>query len=113
VGLVDVIQRLHTDFKLKFTLETLGAFIDNSVGVLQGDNMAPVLFLFLMQAVLMESLQLCWDDPDSDLDIRPIGFRYMPTAKSAKGQNGRLRLQPDPVKTKGQSFDFSKSLFGN
>jgi hypothetical protein len=59
----------------------------------------------------MESLQLRWDDPDSDLTIRPVGLRYMPTAKSAKGQTGRLRLQPRPVKTNGCPFNFSKSLF--
>jgi len=38
--------------------------------------MAPVLFLFLMQAV-MESLQLRWDAPDSALGIQPIEFRYI------------------------------------
>jgi hypothetical protein len=32
-----------------------------------GDNMAPVLFIFLMQAV-MESLELYWDNSESDLD---------------------------------------------
>jgi hypothetical protein len=72
VGLVDVLRRLHTDFKLKFTLETLEASINYYAGVhQQGDNMVPVLFMFLVPAV-MESLHLPWDDPDSDLTIRPI-----------------------------------------
>jgi hypothetical protein len=97
---------VHTDFKLKLTLETLEAIIDYSVGVCQaGDNMAPLLFLFLMQAV-MESLQLCWDDPDSDLTSRPNVFCYMPTVKLAKGQNGCLCLQPAPVKRLGLIFPY-------
>jgi hypothetical protein len=37
----------------------------------------------------------------------------MPTAKSVKGQTGRLRIQPKPVETKGHPFNFSKSLFAD
>jgi hypothetical protein len=72
--------------------------------------MAPVLlFLFLMQAV-MESLQLRWDDPDSDLTSRPIGFCYMPTAKSVKGQTGCLHLQPSDNKRTGTTIKVSDGI---
>jgi hypothetical protein len=30
----------------------------------------------------------------------------MPTTKTAKGQHGRLRQQPDPTKAKGRPFHF-------
>jgi hypothetical protein len=49
---VEVIRRLHTYFKLKFTLESLEAIIDYYVSVCQGDNMAPVPFLFQLSVSL-------------------------------------------------------------
>jgi hypothetical protein len=49
---VKVIRRLHTYFKLKFTLESLEAIIDYYVSVCQGDNMAPVPFLFQLSVSL-------------------------------------------------------------
>jgi hypothetical protein len=46
--LVEPIRKLHHDFKLKFKLGTKEVLIDYSIGVKQGDNIAPALFLFLM-----------------------------------------------------------------
>jgi hypothetical protein len=109
-GPVDIIRRLHKDFKLKFTLEKLDATIDYTVGVRQGDNMAAMLFLFLMHTV-MESLKLCWSKPESKVQLHE--FRHMPTTKTAKGQHGRLRQQHDPTKTKGRPFHFSDLLFAD
>jgi hypothetical protein len=37
----------------------------------------------------------------------------MPTTRTAKGQHGRLRQQPDPTKTKGRPYYFSGLLFAN
>ena len=48
--------------------------IPQSVGVRQGDNMAPVLFLFLM-AVFAETLELEWkklDIPTKNVQIKKI-----------------------------------------
>ena len=47
---VDVIQQLYTDLKVVLKLGKLKTEILQEVGVRQGDNMAPVLFLFLMTA---------------------------------------------------------------
>jgi hypothetical protein len=50
--LIDVIHQLHNNFNLKLIFDKKNkAFIDYSVGVCQGDNMAGLLFLFLMQAM--------------------------------------------------------------
>jgi hypothetical protein len=43
-----VIGRLYKDLKVVFVLGKHKVTIHQSVGVRQGDNMAPVLFLFLM-----------------------------------------------------------------
>lgn len=58
--LVDVIRRLHKDFQLEFKLDKKHmCSIDYTVGVQQGENMAPVLFLFLMKA-FAESTRKAW-----------------------------------------------------
>ncbi|KAL7539446.1 hypothetical protein ACHAWF_006408 [Thalassiosira exigua] len=45
-----VVERLYKGLKVVFKLGKLKAEISQGVGVRQGDNMAPVLFLFLMNA---------------------------------------------------------------
>ena len=56
----NVIKRLYTDLKVKLKLGKVKIEICQSVGVRQGDNMAPVLFLFLMSAV-SELVDQAWD----------------------------------------------------
>ena len=48
--LVECVRRLYTDLKVVLKLGKLKTEILQEVGVRQGDNMAPVLFLFLMSA---------------------------------------------------------------
>jgi hypothetical protein len=48
--LVAVIEKLHENFHLKLEIEKESCEIPYTVGVKQGDNMAPTLFLFLMMA---------------------------------------------------------------
>jgi len=48
--------------------------------------MAPILFLFMMQAVI-DSIPL--------MD-QPLEFRYFPNRTNAKVQPGRLIAQPNP-----------------
>jgi hypothetical protein len=48
---VNVLRRLYTNFKIKFDIEGEKCEIDYGVGVQQGDNVAPVLFIFLLNAV--------------------------------------------------------------
>jgi hypothetical protein len=52
-ALIDVIQHLHDkNFQLKLVFDRKNqAIIDYTVGVQQGDNMAGLLFLFLLQAM--------------------------------------------------------------
>ena len=46
-----VIERMYTNLKVVFKIGKNKIEILQSVGVRQGDNMAPVLFLFLMAAM--------------------------------------------------------------
>jgi hypothetical protein len=51
-ALIDIIRRLHDNFQLKLVFDKKNqAIINYTVGVQQGDNMAGLLFLFLMQAM--------------------------------------------------------------
>jgi hypothetical protein len=51
-ALIEVIRHLHDNFQLKLVFDKKNqAIINYTVGVRQGDNMAGLLFLFLMQAM--------------------------------------------------------------
>ena len=57
--LCSVIKRLYINLKVAFKIGKLRVKILQEVGVKQGDNMAPVLFLFLMSA-FPEILEDVW-----------------------------------------------------
>ena len=59
--LVDVIRRLYKDMTVKLQIGKEERDIPYGVGVLQGDNIAPVLFLFLLMA-FAQTLEEFWDD---------------------------------------------------
>ena len=56
----ETIKTMYTDLKVVLKIEKEVYEIAQSVGVCQGDNMAPVLFLFLMSAAA-ENLELEWE----------------------------------------------------
>jgi len=55
--LIKVIKKMYSNCKVKLSIGKADKEIDYETGVQQGDNMAPTLFLFMMQAI-METLQL-------------------------------------------------------
>jgi hypothetical protein len=54
--LVNLIHLLHTDVTVRFAVGKVEADITSTVGVKQGDTLAPILFLFVIQAA-METLE--------------------------------------------------------
>ena len=75
---VAAIKKMYTDLKVVLKIDKEITEIVQSVGVRQGDNMAPVLFLFLMSAAA-ETLEPAWRQagievltvahtPDDELD---------------------------------------------
>jgi hypothetical protein len=99
--LINVIRQLHNNFNLKLIFDKKNkAFIDYSISVRQGDNMAGLLFLFLMQAM--------------DDSFQAQHFRLQPEFRTHQNSNrGRLLTQPMPAQTKGVLFHFSKSMFAD
>jgi hypothetical protein len=56
---VNAIKTVYTNLRVVLKIEKEVREISQSVGVRQGDNMAPVLFLFLMSAAA-ETLEMAW-----------------------------------------------------
>jgi hypothetical protein len=54
--LVNLIHLLHTDVTVRFGVGKVEAEISSTVGVKQGDTLAPILFIFVIQAA-METLE--------------------------------------------------------
>ena len=99
--MVDVIQRLYTDSQLSLKIGKEKQDIPYTVGVKQGDNMAPVLFLFLMQA-MAETLEAEWLKEG----IKIPEFRYHKETKCVKG-----RMRAQSTKAKGTAFSLFKILY--
>ena len=59
-NLCNVIKRMYTDLTVVLKIGKSVEEILQEVGVRQGDNMAPVLFLFLMNA-FADSLEKIWE----------------------------------------------------
>ena len=70
-----------------------------NTGVQQGDNMAPILFLFVMQAAT---------DLITLID-QPLEFRYFPNRTNTKVQPRRLITQP--TKSQGKTFNLDNLLY--
>jgi len=81
----------------------LKRIIDYSVGVQQGDNMAPLLFLLLIQAFNQSYAKKYPSNPDTGIEFR--------THRVTASTRGCLVQQPNPAQTKGTAFEFDKSLF--
>ena len=54
-----MIKNLYINFKIKLTVGKCVNFVDYSTGVEQGDNLAPILFIIVMQ-FLAELLEGKW-----------------------------------------------------
>jgi len=73
--------------------------IEYNTGVQQGDNMVPILLLYIMQAAI-ETLK-------SKLTCNNLDFRYFPTQKNAAKQlYSRLGPQPNPKSSKKSECAF-------
>ena len=64
VELVSVINRMYQDFELTFSVGDADAIIPYTIGVHQGDNLAPILLNLYFQATV-KSLAATWKDEHS------------------------------------------------
>ena len=103
--LINVIRRLYKPVRMKFKSgKQIHEFL-NLVGVKQGDNLAPVLFLFVMQAAL-ESLERVW----AEHSIILPSFNWLPNNEDGTS-NGTLTGQR--ANQPGVSFEFFRSLYAD
>jgi hypothetical protein len=86
--LVEPIRKLHRDFKLKFKIGRKEVLIDYLTGVKQSDNIAPALFLFLMQgmAKCLETKHI------REAKKKPVQFQTSPDCNKRKNQ---MSIKPD------------------
>jgi hypothetical protein len=91
---------MYKDCKVKISIGKDDREIEYGTGVQQGNNMAPILFLFVMLAV-METLDLTGTTKPE--------FRYFPQSDKPLKQRGRLLGQP--TKSNGSSFNIENLLY--
>jgi hypothetical protein len=106
--LVEPIRKLHCDFKLKFKLGKKETLINYTRGVEQADNIAPALFLFLMQGK-MQGMAKCLEAKHRRDTTNPPYWLKHPR----NTMNGKIRCQSNPTGTKGNDFSLTHTLFVN
>eukprot|EP00957_Ditylum_brightwellii_P170180 12954799-Ditylum_brightwellii.AAC.1 len=93
---------MYCGFSPKFTVGEATMDIPCSIGVYQGDDLAPLLFNIFFQAAL-DLLESIWEE-----NLLPLPkFRFFSNAKSG-APRGRLREQSIWI---GKEFSFEKSLY--
>ena len=83
-NLINTVKKMYKECYVNKPIGKKKVKVSYNTGVWQGDNMAPLLFLFMMQAT-MDSITL--------MD-QPLEFRYFPDRTNTKVQPGRLITQP-------------------
>ena len=86
--LVDVVRRLYENMTVKLTIGEATRVIQYGVGVQQGDNIAPVLFLFLLMA-FAQTLEQFWDVPIPEY-VYPLENNAGQLRRQKSTKQGRL-----------------------
>ncbi|MCP4744834.1 MAG: reverse transcriptase family protein, partial [Desulfobacteraceae bacterium] len=68
-----VIKKMYTNINIKLGIEKAEAIFNSTSGVKQGDNLAPALFLFAIQATI-ETMHRKWDS----MNLSKPQLRYFP-----------------------------------
>jgi Reverse transcriptase (RNA-dependent DNA polymerase) len=98
-NLIFLIEKLYTGMTININIGAEKSTIPYSIGVQQGDNMAPVLFIFMMLA-FTDILEKNWT---SKWGLKPMQFNHFAKIK------GRLLTQP--TKSIGQLFELFFLLY--
>jgi truncated hemoglobin YjbI len=87
---VDAIRRLYNSVIVKISIGTEKAEISQTVGVRQGDNLSPVIFIFLMSA--------CAESMQDELDARGMMERAKCRKVNLTNPNPNLPISPKTSK---------------
>jgi hypothetical protein len=99
--LVQNIKKRYNNCTVKIKVGEEFTEIDYTTGVHTGDNMSPVLFLFVMQTFL-ETLQF---------ESQPIQYSCFPKNKNINLHTYKGRLLSQNTKAKRSSFSFNSSFY--
>jgi hypothetical protein len=99
--LVQNIKKRYNNCTVKIKVGEEFTEIDYTTGVHKGDNMSPVLFLFVMQTFL-ETLQF---------ESQPIQYSCFPKNKNINLHTYKGRLLSQNTKAKRSSFSFNSSFY--
>ena len=104
-SLIDVIKRLYKDVNIEYKVGKKKFGIISTVGVKQGNNLAPILFLFVMQAA-MDTLEVVWKENK----IETPEFMWAPDDEDGTA-NGTVTGQKTNIR--GSLFNFWRSLYAD
>jgi hypothetical protein len=92
---------MYTDVTIQLDVEKIKAAFISASGVKQGENLAPVLFIYVMQAIL-NSLDKSWSIPSPT-------FKWMPHPEKRGPRPSHLI----ELKKRGSSFSIKNLLYAN
>ena len=95
--MVSAIEKMYTALKVILKIGNKISYIDQTIGVRQGDPMSPVLFLFLMTA-FAETLDSVWDEAN----IPRAEFHHTPLDNL---ENGQLISHPTNSFNRGDIYN--------
>ena len=101
--LCNSIERLYSDLHVTLKIGKETTDIDQTVGVRQGDNLSPVIFLFVMSA-FSEILDKKW----TAAGITKVEIEHTPLDQLADGQ---LTGHRNPTKKRGSTTNVTQTLF--
>jgi hypothetical protein len=97
--MINLIEKLYTGMTININIGAEKSTIPYSIGVQQGDNMAPVLFIFTMLA-FTDILEKNWT---TKWNLKPVNFNHFARCK------GRLLSQS--TKSMGELFELIFLLY--
>jgi hypothetical protein len=100
-GMINNIRRLYENVSLKLSSGSVKDMIQYLVGVKQGNAMAPVLFIVLMQA-MAETLEDKW----KAADIQTVDLSHFKDTQKHRG-----RMHGQDWKAKGTTFKLNNILY--
>ena len=99
-NLINTIKKMYNECSVSIPIGKEKIKVSYNTGVQQGDIMAPILFIFMMQAA-MDLIALVMD--------QPLEFRHFPDKANANVQPRRLITQP--TKSQGDTFNVDNLLY--
>ena len=103
---ITVLKKLHTNVKYLLRVGKEKVEIEATVGVIQGNNLGPILFIYLIQAVAT-----MLDKEMRKANIKQTDFRSYKRRKDGMFQHNSSLSKATNVKNEGMEFKFDKSFY--